>query len=127
MSTFFIADDSMEKILFLRHMLTQAGWAGTVVTAMTTEEAKKLIDTNPDIAAAFIDYYIPTENGPSVIRYLKNACPAARIALVSSADNPRNTARAFDAGAEAAICTTRSLELVEQQILDLLQEWGAQD
>ena len=123
MSTFFIADDSMEKILFLRHMLTQAGWAGTVVTAMTTEKAKKLIDAHPDIVAAFIDYYIPSENGPSVIRYLKNACPAARIALVSSADNSDNNARAKAAGAEATICTTHRSDIVMKEVLDLLEYW----
>lgn len=123
MKTFLIADDSREKILFLRHMLKCAKWEGNLLIAETTEEAKALINANPDISAAFIDYYIPSENGPVVIAYLREKCPQSRIALVSSADNPENTARAKKAGAEAAICTTHQSDFVEREVLGLLEAW----
>ena len=118
-----IADDSRDKILLLRHMLTQAGWNGTVLQAMTTEEVKKMIDDNPEIAAAFIDFYIPSENGPAIIAYLRDRCPKSRIALVSSGDSPENSALARAAGAEVTICTSYEAEKVERTILDLLQLW----
>lgn len=118
-----IADDSREKILLLREMLTRAGWNGTVLQAMTTEEAKKIIDDNPDIAAAFIDFYIPSENGPAIIAYLRARCPKSRIALVSSGDSPENSALAQTAGAEIAISTSHEATKVERMILDLLHSW----
>lgn len=123
MSAFLIADDSREKILFLRHMLQRAKWNGNLVIAETTEQAKELIDAHPDISCAFIDYYIPSENGPAVIAYLREKCPQSRIALVSSADNTENTARAKKAGAEAAICTTHQSDVLEREILGLLHAW----
>ena len=125
MLSFLIADDSRDKIVMLRHMLKRAQWKGDVLTAKTTDEAKELIDAHPDIAAAFIDYYIPSENGPAVIAFLKQRCPACRIALVSSADNADNAARAKAAGAEAAICTTHRSDFVEREILGLLEAWMA--
>ncbi len=125
MTTFLIADDSREKILFLRHMLKCAKWTGNLLIAETIEEAKALIDVHPDISGAFIDYYIPSENGPAVIAYLRKKCPLSRIALVSSADNAENTARAKKAGAEAAVCTTHQSDFVEHEITGLLESWMA--
>ncbi len=82
-----------------------------------------LIDQHPDISAAFIDYYIPSENGPAIIRYLKVKNPQARIALVSSADSRKNSEEAKAAGAEAVICTSDQADEVESTILGLLKEW----
>jgi len=123
MATFLIADDSREKILFLRHMLKSAKWNGDILIAETTEQAKELIDAHPEISCAFIDYYIPSENGPAVIAYLREKCPQSRIALVSSADHAENTARAKKAGAEAAMCTTHQSNFVERELLSLLEAW----
>lgn len=107
----------------LRHLLKRSGWDGDVLEAKTTDEAKARIDAHPDIAAAFIDYYIPPDNGPAVIRSLKEKIPSARIALVSSADSERNAAEARTAGAEAVICTSYRSDEVESAILGLLADW----
>jgi DNA-binding NarL/FixJ family response regulator len=123
MSSFLIVDDSHGKILFLRAMLKRAGWKGVIFEAMTTEEAKALIDAHPDIAGAFIDYYIPSENGPAVIAYLKAKNPQAHIALVSSGDNKKNAEEAKRAGAEEVICTSYQSDIVEDQLLDILVGW----
>lgn len=125
MKTFLIADDSPDKILMLRHFLKLAKWEGEVLTASTCDQAYRIIDMHPAIAAAFIDYYIPADNGPAIIRRLKTANPACRVALVSSAENEANAAQARAAGAEAVVCSTHRSDLVEKQILDLLQEWQA--
>lgn len=121
MKTFLIADDSQDKTRFLLRVLKQAGWDGAAVTASTTDGAKHLIDMHPDIAAAFIDYYMPTENGPAVIRYLRQAIPHAKIALVSSADHDGNSARARSAGADAIVCTSHPH--AEEILLNLLAVW----
>lgn len=123
MTTFLIADDSPGKIQFLRSMLSRVDWKGEVLIAETTEEAVTLIDANPHIDAAFIDYYIPSQNGPAIIKYLKKKNPDAKIALVSSADSTKNGNEARAAGAEAVICTSYQSDQVEKAVLDLLHTW----
>ncbi len=123
MAHFLIADDSHEKIVFLKKMLKRADWQGEILTAFTTEDAKALIDSHSDIAAAFVDYYMPSENGPAVIKYLKETCPRVHIALVSSSDSAKNGKEARDAGAEATVCTSYREDEVERQLFDLLEDW----
>lgn len=123
MASFFIADDSREKIIMLRHFLKVAGWTGEVLTAMTCAEAYDVIAKHADIAYAFVDYYIPADNGPSIIRRLKAAYPSCRIALASSAESERNAAEARAAGAEEVLCTSHRSDLVESRFRELLADW----
>ncbi len=123
MQTFLIADDSREKILMLRHFLKIAHWPGEIVTAMTCAEAYDVIAERSDITCAFVDYYIPADNGPAIIRCLKDAFPSCRVALVSSAENQQNSAEARAAGAEAVLCTSHRSDLVEAAVLEVLREW----
>lgn len=120
--TLLIADDSQGKIDLLRHVLHKANWDGEVVIARTTEEAMAMIDEH-EIAFGFIDYYIPSQNGPAIMRYLKQAHPDARFVLVSSADNAANQAEAREAGAETCICTTYEADEVEKAVLDVIEGW----
>jgi two-component system, response regulator RegA len=124
MASLLIADDSAGKIMMMQGMLFRKKWTGDVLKAATTDEAKKLIDENV-ITHAFIDYYIPSENGPAVIAYLKQKNPDARIALVSSADSVDNFEEAKRAGAEECICTSYEADEVERAFMNLLQEWIA--
>lgn len=117
-----IADDSPQKIALLQHFLHKAKWNDNIVTAETTEDAMQLIDMH-DIGFAFIDYYIPSRNGPAIIAYLKQKNPAAHIALVSSSDKKSNFDEATAAGAEACICTTYQADEVEKTILERIEEW----
>lgn len=125
MKPFLIADDSSEKILMLRHFLTRAGFTGSVCTAATCEEAYTIIDREPEIAYAFIDYYIPRDYGPAIIKKLRAQHPACRIALVSSSDRADNAEEAREAGADAVLCTTHRSDEVEHDIMNLLAEWQA--
>jgi len=122
MPTFLIADDSQEKTQFFLSLLKHVRWRGKILTTNTVEGAKALIDRY-EIFAAFIDYYIPTTNGPSIIRYLKAAHPSARIALVSSVDRASNAAEAREAGAEAVVCTSAEPDRVREELLALLEAW----
>jgi CheY-like chemotaxis protein len=124
MPSFLIADDSQGKLAFLRSMVLRAKWQGEILTAMTTEEACELIDQHPDIHGAFIDYYIPSGNGPSVITYLRQKNPSAKIALVSSADSEENAEEARRAGATAVVCTSGAIDFVERRLLELVEEWA---
>lgn len=122
MKDFLIADDSPNKIQLMLLMLKHAGWEGDVVLAETTEHAMQLIDEH-DFGFAFVDYYMPSKNGPAVIKYLKEKNPSARIALVSSADNADNFAEARAAGAETCICSTHEIDQVEREFSVLLSNW----
>ena len=124
MPSFLILDDSPGKMEFLRRIVLRAKWPGEILTAVTTEEACALIDAHAEIGASFIDYYIPDENGPSVIRYLLQKNPSAKIALVSSADSEENGAEARRAGATAVVCTSGLMDFVERRLLELLEEWS---
>lgn len=122
MQSILIADDNPNKMLMIQGMLFKAGWTGEVLTAATSDDAKKLIDAH-DIGFGLIDFYIPKENGPAIIAHLKNKNPSARIALVSSSDAYANQLAAREAGAETCICTTHEADEVESAFKNLLAEW----
>ncbi len=122
MATFLIADDNSGKMMLMQGMLFRGKWEGEIVTAATSEDAKKLIDEQ-DIGFAFIDFYIPSENGPAIIAHLKAKNPHAHIALVSSTDAIENFDAAKKAGAELCICTTHPADEVERIFIDVISEW----
>lgn len=122
MNTILIADDSQGKIDLMCLMLSQFEWNGEVLIAKTSEEASILIEMHT-ISHAFVDYYIPSKNGPSIIAALKAKNPHAHIALVSSSDNPENQQEAMQAGAEVCICTSYEADVVEKAFKDVLSDW----
>lgn len=118
-----IVDDSAHKIALERKMLAMMRWEGGIHTATNTEEAMRLIESHPDIRYAFVDYYIPSQNGPAVITSLKTKNPHARIALVSSAEDERNFTEARKSGAEICICTSWPSDRVERAFRDVIGDW----
>lgn len=120
--TLLIADDSQGKIDLIYLMLAHFGWTIEPLIAKTTEDAMQLIDTN-NITHAFVDYYIPSKNGPALIRALKEKNPAIRVALVSSSDKKSNWDEAIAAGAEMCICTSYSSDEVGKAFSDVLEAW----
>jgi len=122
MTTFLIADDNPAKAMMLEAMGKKSGIDAEVIRAKTTDEAKGLIDTKKP-SFAFIDYEMPTEDGPAVIAYLKEKVPSARIALVSSSNQEEYQKNAEKAGSEAYICTSFQSDEVEREIMDLLEDW----
>lgn len=119
---FLIADDSPEKIDFLLKAIHAAEWDIEVATALTTQEAYEVMRRRR-VDFAFIDYYIPNDNGPHLIERLKNRNWNARVALVSSSKKPSNLKEAMDAGAEATICTSDPAHVVVAQLDTLLRGW----
>ena len=101
----------------LQEFLKRVKWQGEILIARTCQEAYHFIDTHDDITAAFVDYYIPKDNGPAIIRALKKKYPLCKIALVSSSDNVKNAEEAREAGAEEVICTSYQSDYVEAQLL----------
>ncbi len=101
---FLILDDSEAKIQVEKDALRAVNWPGDILVAMTTEEAEKILNQH-EIAAAFIDYYVPSTNGPAFILQLIAKHPACKVILVTSANNPKNIAEAIDAGALGAVYT----------------------
>jgi len=123
MTTFLIADDSEAKGGWLEAMVKKSGFAGTVIRARNTDDAKELIDEHlPE--AAFIDYEMPSENGPAVIAYLREKVPHAKIAMASSSNSEAYQADAEEAGSDAYICTSFEEEEVVEKVMDTLEEWA---
>lgn len=122
MSTFFIADDSQAKIMMLTALVKHAKIADEIVVAHTTEEAKKMINEHT-FTYAFIDYEMPSENGPAVISYLREKQPNVFIALETSADSEEYERNARDAGATEFICTSYPADEVAAKVNDVLEKW----
>lgn len=122
MHTLLIADDSEHKVSLLRDLLAIARWPGEILRAATTEDAVRIIDEQT-IGFGFIDYYIPSGNGPSVIAHLKKKHPAAHVALVSSSGKQSNLEEALLAGAEACVNTSERADIVERTLLEILEDW----
>lgn len=122
MTALLIADDSAAKIMLLQSLVRHVHWEGEVLIAETTAEAMRLIREH-DIGFGFIDYYIPSENGPAIIRALKAARPESRCVLVSSSDQQKNIEEAQAAGAEGFVCTSWEGDRAEKAILDILEQW----
>ena len=81
-----------------------------------------MIDTErPE--GAFIDYEMPSENGPAVIAYLRESVPSAKIAMVSSSNSGEYQADASEAGSDTYICTSFDEETVVETVSELLEEW----
>ncbi len=116
MKPLLIADDSQDKIDFLRDMIANVPelFDVEVVTAMTTEDALEKLSTR-EFGAGLIDYNIPSHNGPHIIREWRkmekerNTGPARVILFTSAggdlfADYERE---ALEAGADHAISQRR--------------------
>ncbi len=121
---FLIADDSVEKTKLLVAAIHAAEWDIEVAIATTTEEAYEIMRKRR-VDFAFMDYYIPNDNGPHMIARLKNRNPEAKIALVSSSKKESNLKEAREAGAEATICTSDPAHVVAAQLDGLLRSWMA--
>ncbi len=124
---FLIADDSPGKRAFLHELLRHEHWDGDIIEATTTEDAMDMIEEHPDIVAAFIDYEIPSQNGPAIIRALHSKNPAAHIALVTASDSRKYEQDGYEAGANAFVCTTWEENRVIKVLTDLLREWHSKD
>jgi DNA-binding NarL/FixJ family response regulator len=120
---FLIADDSQGKRDMLHFLVKKEMPEAEVLLATTTEEATRTIDAHPDIAFAFIDYEIPSKNGPFIIASLKEKNPAAHMALVTSADSDMYREKARLAGSEAFVCTSNHEDQVLRELSDLLLQW----
>lgn len=121
-----IADDSASKRELLRHYVEKL-LDVEIVEATTSDEAMHLIDQHVEIAAGLIDFEIPPENGPAIIRYLKHRNTDALIALATSAGPGGDyEAQARAAGAEAFISTSWDIVHMEEVLTTLLAGWGVE-
>lgn len=123
MKTLLIADDSEAKLMLLKGLVRHAGWGGDVLVARTTEEAEAHIAAHT-VGFAFIDFYIPSKNGPAVIRALKAKRPDAQCILVSSSDQQKNIDEAASAGADGFVCTSWEGDRAERELLEVLERWN---
>lgn len=119
---FLIADDNAGKRDFLQ-MFVEKQMDTEILLAKTSEEAFEKIHEHVEIPFAFIDYEIPSKNGPAIIRELRSKHPRCKIALVTASDSVQYKQNAEEAGADAFICTTWPLDRTENALTNLLEEW----
>jgi CheY-like chemotaxis protein len=123
---FLIADDIPGKTFFLSTIVRRSGVPAEIITARSTAEAKEVIAAHPqEIVAAFIDYRMPSEGGPTVIETLRKSSPSAKIALVTASDIAAFEEEARIAGADAYISTAYPEREVVEKLHRLLREWQA--
>jgi CheY-like chemotaxis protein len=128
MKTLLIADDSQYKIDFLLAAIKISVSPDPIPIeiARTTEEAIDLLLSNQSIAAGFIDYEIPSRNGPHIIRAWREleatkARPTAFICLETRSGGTTfsdYSTKALEAGADEAI----SLLWLDKNPLEAVQE-----
>ena len=120
-----IADDSPEKTDMLLKAIHAAEWDIEIAVALTTEQAYEIMKKRR-VDFAFMDYYIPNDNGPHMIKRLKNRNADARIALVSSSKKPSNLQEALEACAGSLVQIVVSAHVVAAQLSELLQKWKSE-
>lgn len=119
---FLIADDSADKTDYLLKAIHAEEWDVEIATAATSAEAHEIMKRRR-VDFAFVDYYIPDNNGPWIIARLKDRNPKARVALVSSSKRPENIEKATAAGAETCICSSDPAHVVAEQLSELIGQW----
>lgn len=120
---FLIADDSPEKRALLYALVKHSPWKGDILQAADTGSAIQMIEQHPNIAGAFIDYNMPKDNGPAVIRALRKANPIAHIALVTAADSALYRSEAIAAGADNIVSMTSTSVDAHAMLQGLLRDW----
>ncbi len=122
---FLLADDSDIKRMFLRRFITR-NMDVELLEATTTEEAIELINQHVEIGAGFIDYEIPTQDGPAIVKALLERNPKALVAVVGASDRPDYQRKSKEAGAQRYICTSHHMDEVERDLNGILAEWKAE-
>lgn len=123
---FLLADDFAPKRSFLQSFIEKQ-LDVELLLATTSEEAFERIHEHMEITFAFIDYEIPTQNGPSIIKELTKQHPNCKVALVTASPGETYKQNALDAGATGYICTTWPLDQTESAITHLLDQWNTEN
>lgn len=122
MSSFLIADDSLGKLQWLSTHVEKANLGLAILAASNTDEAKRLIDKE-EIVAGFIDFEMPSEGGPAVMKYLREKYPKSLITCTTSGNSDYYRDGAASAGVDEFVCTASWVGDPDARISDLLVEW----
>jgi len=66
-------------------------------------EAIAMLDTQPDICAVMMDYYLPDIGGSALLHSLRQSRPGMRILVLSASEDPDDVRQALSAGAHGFI------------------------
>jgi DNA-binding NarL/FixJ family response regulator len=78
-------------------------------------------ETKPDVV--LLDIRLPDANGITIIRQLHNLAPACKVILVTLYDNPKNRAKAMEAGASEFVAKQESPERLFMAIRKVVQQY----
>lgn len=103
-----IVDDHAGCRALIRDLIARCG--DRVRECESGESALEcLAEFSPDWVT--VDLVLPAMNGFLTLKAIRSACPAARIALVTSHDDLEYSALALALGAEAFVCKTQPSRL----------------
>jgi two-component system, chemotaxis family, chemotaxis protein CheY len=119
-----VVDDSRTVRIIVSTILREIGM--TVIEAADGQQALALVNENPDIELALVDWNMPEMNGLDFIKAVR-AEPAyngLRILMVTSETEVDQVTRALNAGANEYLMKpfTREILLAKLNLMDVLEE-----
>jgi CheY-like chemotaxis protein len=115
-----VADDDPAILRLIATILEKDNF--TVVTARDGREAYKILQTDPNFAAAILDVVMPHISGPELVRYMTSEERLRRIPvmLMTAEQDPKLSSESFSAGARVFFpkpFTTAQLQIMLQMLI----------
>ena len=115
-----VADDDPAILRLIATILEKDNF--TVVTARDGREAYKILQTDPNFAAAILDVVMPHISGPELVRYMTSEERLRRIPvmLMTAEQDPKLSSESFSAGAQVFFpkpFTTAQLQIMLQMLI----------
>ena len=112
-------DDELDVCDFIKDFFTQRGY--TVLVALNGKDALSIVKKEkPRIV--FLDIIMPDINGLEVLRQIKEIDPAAKVIMVTVADDKETKDRAKALGADEFIRKPFSKRYLEEVVIEKIIE-----
>lgn len=117
--TVLLADDHSVILDGLAAILTQEGFSVVGLAASGSQAVELYVRLRPDVA--LIDLRLPDMSGIQCIRLIRQRVPDAKIALLSSFDNPAEVQESLAAGAKGYLVKDVTRSVLARTLRDIHQ------
>ena len=118
--TILVVEDHPLYRAALIHMLQKMLGSSGAVSANSSEEGLRMVDSIDNLAAILLDLHLPGVNGMEAIKAFQRKCPSAPIIMVSASEDRRDAMMALRAGVKAFVSKAASSEVLSDVIERLL-------